>query len=315
MSSSAGRTVAGRCRMLGTRTGQGTRSHAPSYRGQRRAGLQRRARQRWQAPAHATSAACPGPPLEPLIDAEARQHQRRHRHPVPVEAPCPQRPHRPSSPHRERTQPVATHHPTAVTGDLDDHTFLPVGHDRVLAQPAVHRGITAVRRPPGHVGQDRSARPGQHPQPRSLLAPPALPDRSLSFRPAQPPMTPRRSVLRPALSAGSRWCCTSPTMGHPHIAHVWVRPAEPGRPHCASTGCRVATQPPRRQSRVACRCRQAHRPGGLGWLAKPSLDAARPRAVRVPNAMGHAEQLRSRRLGLRRGSRLSRAWRREPPRD
>ena len=46
--------------------------------------------------------------------------------------------------HLERTQPVAPHHPTAVTGDLHDHTLLPVGHDRVLPQPALHRGITAV---------------------------------------------------------------------------------------------------------------------------------------------------------------------------
>jgi hypothetical protein len=51
----------GLCRMLGTRTGEGTRSHAPFHRGQLRAGLLRRARPRRQAPAHATISCVPRP--------------------------------------------------------------------------------------------------------------------------------------------------------------------------------------------------------------------------------------------------------------
>jgi hypothetical protein len=175
----------GRCRMLGTRTGEGTRSHAPFHRGQLRAGLQRRARPRRQAPAHATSAACPGPAPE----AADRRRGETPRPPAPACGPsrAPQRPHRPSSLHPERTEPVATHHPTAVTGDLDDHTLLPVGHDRVLPQPALHRGITAFEDRPVMSARIDPLDPDSIHNPQSS-SPPALPIRSLL--PARPiPMT------------------------------------------------------------------------------------------------------------------------------
>jgi hypothetical protein len=44
----------------------------------------------------------------------------------------------------KRTQPVATHHPTAVSGDLDDHTRRPGRRAYVLLQPAIHGRITAA---------------------------------------------------------------------------------------------------------------------------------------------------------------------------
>jgi hypothetical protein len=137
------------------------------------------------------------PPLKPLIDAEARHHERRHRHAVQVEAA--QRPHRPSRLHLEQTQPVATHHPTAVTGDLDDHTLLPVGPDGVLPQPAIHRGITAVEvRPVMSARMDPLDPDGIH---NPAVFQPARASRiEASFRPAQPAKTPaeKRSTTRKA---------------------------------------------------------------------------------------------------------------------
>ena len=177
------------------------------------------------------------PPLKPLIDAEARHHERRHRHPVQVEAPCPQRPHRPSSLHLERTQPVATHHPTAVTGDLDDHTLLPVRHDRVScrSQPSTAESPQSKT--------DRSCRPGSIRSTRTASttpqssSPPALPDPTLL--PARPtPMT-RGEASDGLHSPGSPWCCTSPTRrtrssDRPLLPRVSRCRRYPCQPHVAS---------------------------------------------------------------------------------
>jgi hypothetical protein len=61
----------------------------------------------------------------------------------------------------ERTQPVATHHATAVNGDLADPTRLPVGRDRVLPtcfprrnrhrRPLTSHASRDPRVPSGHV--------------------------------------------------------------------------------------------------------------------------------------------------------------------
>jgi len=45
-----------------------------------------------------------------------------------------------------------TNHPTALSGDLGDHTHRPVSRDRAQPQPAIHSGITAIE-------TDQSCRP------------------------------------------------------------------------------------------------------------------------------------------------------------
>ena len=89
---SAGSTIAGRCRRLGTRTGQGTRAHGPSSVGNDEPGSHggRDSGGKLQRVPHQRRAQAP--PLPPLIDTEPRHHDRRHRR--PLQAPRPRRRHR-----------------------------------------------------------------------------------------------------------------------------------------------------------------------------------------------------------------------------
>jgi hypothetical protein len=164
------------------------------------------------SPSASTTTTCPVPALPPLINTEPRHHDRRHRHPLEVRAPCRQRRHRPSRLHLKRPQPVAAHHPTAISGDLDDHTRMPGRRPYVLRQPTIHG--TGSPQPKS----DRSCRSGSirsirtAPTRRSLPARP-LPDETLL--PAHPtcPNPHAEASYHPQSDGSPRRCCTSPRRG------------------------------------------------------------------------------------------------------
>jgi len=183
--------------MLGTRTGEGTRSHAPFHRGQLRAGLQRRARPRRQAPAHATSAACPGPAPE----AADRRRGKTPRAPAPASGPSRSSMSSATSP---AVEPAPGTNPAGSNPPPDGRHWRPgrphpvagPPRSRVLPQPAIHRGITAVEDRPVMSARIDPLDPDSIHNP-AVFQPARAPGSNPPSGPPNP-HDPRRSVRRPA---------------------------------------------------------------------------------------------------------------------